>query len=95
MTTIAISRYRNTNVIDGKFYETSNFPTREVLDRIPTFTIRIPQFERLDNLAFKHLGAGEYWWVIAIVNDLDWAFGFEAGQEIRIPIDVQDVLRLF
>ena len=92
---MTISRYRNTEVIDGKYYATSDFPSRDELDKIPTFSIRMAQFERLDALAFKHLGAGEYWFVIALMNDMQWAFGFEAGAEVKIPVDVQDVLRLF
>ena len=91
---MAVSRYRNTNLIDGKFYETSKFPTKKQLDNIPTVTIRIAQFERLDRLAHRHLGDGTYWWIIALMNDIDWVFGFEAGDLIKIPVDIQDVLRL-
>lgn len=92
---MSISRYRNTNIIDKRFYETTTFPSREKLDAVPTFSIHIPQFERLDVLAFRHLGDGTYWWVIALINDIDWAFAFTGGDEIKIPVDVQDVLRLF
>lgn len=93
---MASSRYRNVNPLDNKkFYETSNFPDKEKLDSIATFQIVASRFDRLDNLAFTHLGAGEYWWVIAVMNDLTWAFGFEEGQILRIPVDVKDVLKLF
>jgi hypothetical protein len=93
---MALSRYRNTNTLEGgKYYETVTFPDQETLDAIPTFQIVISRFDRLDNLAFKHLGSGEYWWIIALMNDIDWAFAFEEGQVLKIPVDVQDVLRLF
>ena len=93
---MAVSRYRNLNILENKkYYETPTFPTEEQLDAIPTFQLVISNFDRLDNLAFKHLGAGEYWWVIALMNDLDWAYNFEEGQVLRIPLDVQDVLKLF
>ena len=92
---MAISRYRNTNILDGKFYETTVFPSEADLENVPTISIRIPQFERLDALAFKHLGSGEYWWVIALINNIEWAFGFEAGDVVKIPVNVEDVLRLF
>lgn len=91
---MALSRYRNTRVADGKYYETVDFPSRDLLDGIPTYNIRVNKFDRLDILAFKYLGAGEYWWIIAMINDLDWAFGFEEGQILRVPINVDDVLRL-
>lgn len=92
---MAESRYRTTGVIDQSFYESVDFPTQEEIDSINTFRVRIAQFDRLDNLAFKHLGAGEYWWVIALVNGLEWPYAFEAGQIIKIPVELDDVLRFF
>ena len=93
-----VSRYKNTNIFstdEGKQYiGTFKFPKKEDLDKIPSIQIRISNFERLDQLAFKHLGSGEYWWVIALMNDIDHAFNFEEGQILRIPIDVQEVLKL-
>lgn len=92
---MAISRYRNVDALDGKFYETVDFPTKEQLNAINVIRVRPARFERLDVLAFKFLGSGEYWWVIALMNDLDWAFSYSDGQILKIPVDVQDVLRLF
>jgi len=92
---MASSRYRNVNIIDKQFFETNTFPEREKLDNISTFQIVASRFDRLDNLAFKHLGSGEYWWIIAVMNDITWAFGFEEGQILRIPVDVKEVLKLF
>ena len=92
---MAVSRYSNVNVLSGRFFESVDFPSKEELENIPTFRIRLSQFDRLDQLAFKHLGSGEYWWIIALMNDIEWAFGFESGTVVKIPIDVQDVLRLF
>jgi len=91
---MAISRYRNTNTIDN-FYESVDFPSKERLDEIDTFRIRVARFDRLDVLAAKHLGGGEYWWVISLLNDLDWMYGFEEGQILKIPVDIDDVLRMF
>lgn len=92
---MAISRYRSVKALDDKFYETMEFPSKKDLDSIETFRVRVANFDRLDNLAFKYLGSGEYWWIIAIVNDLDWAFSFEEGQILKIPVSVEDVLRFF
>jgi len=88
------SRYRNVEIIDGKYFGTVVFPTKAQLDAIPTYTIRLTRFDRLDNLAFKNLGQGELWWILAMMNDLDWAFGFEEGQLLKIPVNVDDVLRI-
>ena len=92
---MAESRYRNTNTIDEKFYESIDFPRKQQLDTVNAFRVRAARFDRLDNLAFKHLGSGEYWWIIALINDLDWPFAFEAGQILKIPIELSDVLRFF
>lgn len=91
---MALSRYRNVNVLnEGKaFFETTDAPD---LTKIKTFTLRTTAEDRLDSLAFKHLKKGEYWWVLAILNDLQWAWDFIPGDLLKIPIDVQDVLRLF
>ena len=77
-----------------RHFESIDFPSPTDLESVPTFKIRAVQFDRLDQLAFKHLGAGEYWWVIALMNDIDWMYGFEPGQILKIPISVEDVLRL-
>ena len=93
---MAQSRYRNINTIDDKkYYESTNFPSQEKLDNIACFQIIVSNFERLDNVASRYYGSGEYWWVIALINDIDWAYGLEEGQVLKIPIDVQDVLKLF
>lgn len=65
------------------------------MDGIATFQIVAARFDRLDNLAAVHLGAGEYWWVIAVMNNIDWIYGFDEGQILKIPVDVKDVLKLF
>ncbi len=95
---MALSRYRNVNYINepklARHYESIEFPDKSVFDQIPSIKIRLVQFDRLDQLAFKHLGAGEYWWVIAMMNDIDWMYNFEAGTIIRIPVNIEDVLKL-
>lgn len=95
---MALSRYRNTNVVkqDGvaQHYETVEFPSSSDLAQVPVFRIRVGQFDRLDQLAYKYLKNGEYWWVIALINDLDWMYDFEPGQIIKIPTNVENVLKL-
>ena len=91
---MTISRYRSSNVIDGKYFETFNFPNIKQLDNIGVIRIRVAQFDRLDQLASKYLGDGSYWWVIALMNDISWGFSFTPGQILRIPVDVNDVLKL-
>lgn len=96
---MAISRYRNTEVLKlnltgSRYYNDIKLPSKKKLEKVPTFKVRISQFDRLDQLAAKHLGDGTYWWVIALLNDIDWIYDFEVGSLIKIPINVEDVLRL-
>lgn len=95
---MAISRYRNVNRINiggqPRYFATSEFPTKQELDEIAVIKIRVSKFDRLDQLASKHLGDGKYWWIIALMNNIDWAYDIEDGQILKIPVNVEDVLRL-
>jgi nucleoid-associated protein YgaU len=91
---VAISRYRSSEVSDNKYYETFRFPDKKKLDDVPVLRVRVARFDRLDQLAAKYLGDGSYWWVIAMMNDLSWGFKFEEGQILRIPVSLDDILRL-
>ena len=90
---MAVSRHRNQNIIDNKYFETFDFPNIDKT-KIQTFSIRITDSDRLDSLAFKFLGNGEYWWIIAWLNDIDWIFNFSSGQIIEIPVNIDDILKL-
>ena len=97
----SLSRYRHLNTLqdtnNGKQYvESSNFPTQQQLDAIPTIQIVSSEFDRIDNLSFKYLGSGEYYWVIMIFNpSLDWPLIIPEGTILQIPTDINAVLNLF
>lgn len=88
---MATSRYSNCDTISGSYYATYNFP--DSFADVPVFSIRTSSEDRLDTLAFKYLGDGTYWWVIAMLNNIQWAFDFQPGEILLIPYNVQDVLR--
>lgn len=93
---MALSRYRNLNTLESnKYFETSKFPSHEQLSELTTFQIVAAKFDRLDNLAAIHLGDGQYWWVIALFNNLDWAYSIEEGAILSIPTNIDEVLKLF
>lgn len=91
---MAISRYRNTSIIDNQYLSTFDFPDIDI-SKLTTISIRITDSDRLDTLAFKYLGDGTYWWVIALINDLNWPWDFASGQIIRIPTDINEILKYF
>jgi hypothetical protein len=53
---MAISRYRNLNLINKKYLESCNSIAQEDLDRIQCINIRTTGEDRLDVLAHKYLG---------------------------------------
>ncbi len=88
-----ISRYRNTPVVSGSFFGTFDFPKIDTT-KIAVFLITPTAEDRLDTLAAKYLGSGQYWWIIAMLNDISWGFGFTPGVNLIVPVNVDDVLRL-
>jgi hypothetical protein len=90
---MTVNRYRNIPIISGSYYGTYNFPD-EALAKVACYNIRTTAHDRLDTLAFKYLGSGTYWWVLAMLNNIQWAFDFVPGEILKVPQDVQDVLRL-
>jgi len=96
------NRYSNTEVVDGKFYKTFAIPSRAMGLVTPDFISSIKTREhvyvfgeRLDQLAAKFLGDDQYWWIIALINGINYPFpsgGLTPGRVLRIPINASDVL---
>jgi hypothetical protein len=49
--------------------------------------------DRLDRLANKYYNDDQYWWIIALVNGINYPLGIKIGTMIRIPTDINDVLQ--
>ena len=90
---MATSRYRSTQLLNNSYYASYQFPD-DALQKIPVVVVDTTAHDRLDTLAFKYLGQGEYWWMIAMLNNIEWAFDFVPGTALKIPHDPQDVLDL-
>ncbi len=88
-----VSRYANTVRISGSYFGTFDFPDALSLSSVPTITIRTTAMDRLDTLAARYLGNDDYWWMIAVLNKIEWAFDFRPGDLLRIPVDVNDLLK--
>lgn len=88
-----VSRYSNAPIVSGSYYGTFEFPDAARLAQVPTINIRTTAMDRLDTLAARYLGTDEYWWMIAMLNNIDWAFDFTPGDILRIPVDANDVLK--
>lgn len=50
--------------------------------------------DRLDKLASQYLSDDEYWWVIALVNGIEYPLSIAIGTQLMIPVNVDSVLEL-
>jgi len=99
---MARSRYSDTDVVDNKYYKTFRLPRKsagyaevDLLKGVKTIDYLYKQGDRLDHLAAKYFGDDRYWWVIALVNGINYPFpsgGLVSGRIIKIPKQVSDVL---
>jgi len=50
--------------------------------------------DRLDILSFQFYGRTDYWWIIAIANNIGrGTLTVPEGAQLRIPTDVEDVIK--
>jgi len=84
---------------------------KEFIDPIPLSNIEIPKNvedvyheitildkDRLDLISYKYYGVEEYWWIIALANDIFDPFSdLDPGDYIRIPDQntVYEILRKY
>jgi hypothetical protein len=69
-----------------EFFDTPDFPEFPKSDGDQIITIDSKYEGRIDLLAFDYLGDVEYWWFIALLNDLRiLPNDLNIGKEIRIP----------
>jgi len=54
-------------------------------------SIVIKEEQRLDHLAFEHIGDSGFWWVLAALSDIGWGLQVPAGTIIKIPIDMAQI----
>jgi hypothetical protein len=57
------------------------------------FYIITQSTDRLDLLSNQYYGDAQYWWVIAVANNInDGTLYVDAGKQIRIPSDLPNIL---
>lgn len=103
---MAKSRYTDTPILNDRHFGMFRLPIRSLGLKEMDFLTGVRSFEytyqvgdRLDQLAAKFYNDDAYWWLIALVNGINYPFasgGLIPGKTLRIPYDVKDVLdRLF
>ena len=90
-----ISRYKNFGTIrDAKTGKPrlETFPpvSSGEVSRGDDIIIELNDSQRIDAIAEEHLGDGQYWWVICLLNDLVFPFGKRLlpGTILRIPSSI-------
>lgn len=48
--------------------------------------------DRLDKLANKYYSDDELWWVIALVNNIDFPMGIPIGTVLKIPAQAEEII---
>lgn len=94
------TRYFAIPLISGSQYETYDYPAPyhgiaqiDFLDGVDVVEHTFVRGDRLDKLAFQFFGDDQYWWLIALVNGIEYGFGITPGTVLKIPSDIGVVLR--
>jgi len=90
-----IDRYAFLDIISEKYIKT--FPAikaSELYSNTDIF-LKLNYGQRIDTLAYQYLGSGNYWWIIAIYNNLKTPFDKEliVGKLLRIPISINRIIQ--
>ena len=93
-----MKRYNTTSEIkrwDGKrVYTTTYYPT--IISQESDSIIISNTGDYLDSLAYKYYGSPEYWWIIALANNLGKGrMSVPEGLQIRIPANIDAIISQF
>ena len=64
------------------------------LGLIPVREIVLTEDQRLDHLAYEHLGNSHLWWILAALSDIGWGLQLPAGTIINVPLDMGPIRTL-
>jgi nucleoid-associated protein YgaU len=93
---MANSRYRynkilTTNETKKQYLESTIYPKIKATD--DDIYVISSSSDRLDLLAYQYYGDKNYWWIIAVANNLnDATFHIEPGVQLRIPGNIQNII---
>lgn len=96
---MARSRYSDNKIIDGYYFGTwsnpavKGFKQEDLLKGVNFIEYVLKDGDRLDHLAARYLGDDQYYWVIALVNGINFPLDITPGQTIRIPTNALDVTK--
>jgi len=74
---------------------TFRVPTEDELLNINYMTETWSLGQRLYKLAYKHYGNSNYWWLIALFNNISTEAELQFGQVIKVPVPLDITLNLY
>lgn len=84
------SRTLTTNETKKQYLESTIYPKIKPTDS--DIYVIAQSNDRLDLLAEKYYGDKNYWWIIAVANNLnDASLYIETGKQIRIPANISAI----
>jgi hypothetical protein len=77
-----------------RVFTTTRYP--RIPHRLSDVFILTSEGDRLDIISFQFYGRSDYWWIVAIANNLGRGTLIVTGdQQIRVPIDIDEILQEF
>jgi hypothetical protein len=99
MQDMSVADPRDPEKAEPAHYRTYNLPADfrgyasiDLLANIDWFEYAWQLGDRMDRLANRFFGDDQYWWVIALVNNVQYVFSVQVGTVLRIPLNVNDIL---
>jgi len=88
------SKVLTTNETKKQYLESTIYPKIKASDE--DIYVVSTSSDRLDMLAFKYYGNKNYWWIIAVANNLnDATLHIKPGTQLRIPGNIQNIIVSF
>jgi hypothetical protein len=94
---MARGRYNRSTILDKREYatfsldQTNKIKEPDTFKGISVFEYIVKRGERLDHLAARFLSDDNYWWIIAVINNMTLPFP-SPGDKIKIPTSLSEVL---
>lgn len=70
-------------------------PTEQQLSEIEYFLETWGLGKRLYKLSYQYYGDSQYWWIIALFNNISTEAEIQIGQNIKVPTPLTAVLTLY
>lgn len=81
--------------VSGKrTFASTRYP--KITERVSDIYIIASDADRLDTISYQVYGRPDYWWIIAVANNVGRGTLFlEEGTQLRVPTDIDPILQEF